>query len=187
MISPILVSALLTLYAPKLPKSVGAGIATVESLGDAWAINDNTVRYSYHPRSYAEAVTLAHDLTGRGHVLDLGLMQIDTVHLGKPGITIERMLRPGPNLEASQRIFLGDILAAGNDVRAALSMYNSGSRTASLVYADKVLAASSSPYGSAIMGNHPLILHEPHREPVIVVQRGSAIGATDDAFKGTAW
>jgi type IV secretion system protein VirB1 len=184
MIAPLLVSALLNTYAPQMPKSVAAGIVSVESSGDAWALNDDTARRSYRPRTYAEAVALAHSLIDAGHSVDLGLAQCNSQHIGEPGVTVEAMLHPGPNLVASQRIFLRDLTASNGDLRAALSRYNSGSPTASLAYADKVLAASSSSYGSAIVAGGILFQVAHVAE---VARRASPIGTTADPFRGAAW
>jgi type IV secretion system protein VirB1 len=185
MIAPMLVSALLNTYAPRFPKPVAAGICQIESGGDSWGIYDNTAGRSYRPKSYADAVATANALLLQRHVIDMGVMGIDSVHLSEPGVTVEAMFHPGPNLVASQRIFLADLTAAHGDVRAALSLYNSGSPTASLAYADKVLtAASSSSYGLAIVagGQFAQVSH-----PVEVVRRASPIGVTFDAFRGTPW
>jgi type IV secretion system protein VirB1 len=186
MIAPMLVSALLNAYAPRFPKPVAAGIVSVESSGDAWAENDDTAGRSYHPRTYAQAVALAHSLVGAGHSVDLGLAQCNSQHIGEPGVTVEAMLRPGPNLVASQRIFLADLTAARGDVRAALSLYNSGSPTASLAYADKVLAASSSSYGSAIVAGGP-VRATATQVAAQIVRRASPIGTTSDPFRGETW
>lgn len=184
MIAPMLISALLNQYAPQIPRSVAAGICSVESGGDAWALDDDTTHQSYRPRTYAGAIALAHTLISRGHSVDLGLMQVNSVHLGQSGVTIETMLDPASNLRASQTIFTEDLATARGNLRAALSLYNSGSPTYSLGYADKVLAATSSPYGSAILEGVPGVLHE----PTLVERHMTAFGSSVDVtFRGRAW
>jgi hypothetical protein len=150
MVSAVLLSALLERCAPAMDKRVAAAIVEVESHGDSWAIDDDTERRSYHPRSYAEAVSLAHELRAQTHTFDLGLGQVNSVHIGEPAVTVETMLRPCANLAAAQRIFGEDFAAAGS-IRAALVAYN-GAGATSQRYADLVLGALHSPFVAAVTG-----------------------------------
>ncbi len=149
MISAPVLAALLERCAPRMDRTVAASIVAVESLGDAWAIDDDSARRSYHPRTYAEAVTIAHELLEQGHTIDLGLAQVDSMHLGAPGVSVEAMLRPCPNLRAGEAIYARAFAASG-DVRIALAAYN-GAGATSQAYADRVLEARSSPFVIAVL------------------------------------
>jgi hypothetical protein len=176
MISAAILGALLERCAPTMDKRVAAAIVEVESYGDSWAIDDDSARRSYHPRSYAEAVSLAHDLAGERHVFDLGLGQVNSVHLGEPGLSIETMLRPCSNLAAAQRIFSEALVATG-DLRAALVRYN-GSGSTSPRYADLVLGAMRSPFVAAVtVSPNVSAVSVRVAQPVEIIRRvGSSFG-----------
>ncbi len=176
MISAAILGALLERCAPTMDKRVAAAIVEVESYGDSWAIDDDSARRSYHPRSYVEAVAQARELGAEGHVFDLGLGQVNSTHLGEPGTSIETMLRPCSNLAAAQRIFSEALVATG-DVRAALVRYN-GSGSTSPRYADLVLGAIRSPFVAAVTGssNVPAVSVR-FVAPVEIIRRvGSSFG-----------
>jgi type IV secretion system protein VirB1 len=149
MISAPVLAVLLERCAPRMDRTVAASIVAVESLGDAWAIDDDSTRRSYHPPTYAQAVTLAHELLEEGHSIDLGLAQVNSVHLGAPGISVEAMLRPCANLRAGEAIY-APAFAASGDVRIALAAYN-GAGATSQAYADRVLEARSSPFVADVL------------------------------------
>ena len=198
MISAVLLSALLERCAPAMDKRVAAAIVEVESYGDSWAIDDDTARRSYHPRTYAQAVSLAHELRAAAHTFDVGLGQVNSVHFGEPGVSLETMLRPCANLAAAQRIFGEDFAAAGS-VRAALVAYN-GAGTTSQRYADLVLGSLHSPFVAAVTGGgspavtfaatpFAVLSREPlHPEaPKRGIRRvGSSFGGDDYGHEGAA-
>jgi type IV secretion system protein VirB1 len=168
LISPAIVSALISACAPQVSPQIAAGIVRVESYSDPWALGDNTDKRSYAPKSYGVAVALAHRLVAEGHSVDMGIAQINSVHLGQPGVTIESMLHPCPNLRASQRILNGDLAQSSGNIVGALSRYNSGSPTRSIGYAHKVLSVT---------------------QEVVAPKLLSAIGGTlsTAAYRGIAW
>ncbi len=164
MISAPVLAALLARCAPRIDRTVAASIVAVESLGDAWAIDDDSARRSYHPPTYAQAVKLAHELLEQGHTIDLGLAQVNSLHLGAPGVSVEAMLRPCPNLRAGEAIY-ARALAVSGDVRAALVAYN-GAGATSQAYADRVLEARSSPFVLAVLAGGSA----PRHAPVVLAQ-----------------
>lgn len=149
MISPVLIAALLNTCAPRMDTRTAAAIVERESYGNSWAVYDDTSRRSYAPTSYRDAVDLAHILLEQGHDLDLGLGQVNSVHLGQPGVSVETMLHPCPNLREAQAVYNAAFAASG-DERRALIAYN-GSGATSAGYADAVIAAKSSAFVAAVL------------------------------------
>jgi hypothetical protein len=149
MISPALIAALLQTYAPAIPTRTAAAIISHESSGSSWAIGDNTAHRSHEPHSFREAVTLAHDLITRGHNIDIGLGQVNSVHIGQHGVTVEAMLHPGSNLVEAQAVYVGALALTHNE-RLAIAAYN-GSGPAAERYADAVIAAEHSPFVEAVV------------------------------------
>jgi type IV secretion system protein VirB1 len=168
MISAPVLAVLLERCAPRMDRTVAASIVAVESLGDAWAIHDDLTRRSYHPPTYSRAVTLAHELLEQGHSIDLGLAQVNSVHLGAPGVSVEAMLRPCANLRAGAAIY-ARALAVSGDVRGALVAYN-GAGATSQAYADRVLEARSSPFVADVLAGG-----SPSRRASIVLARSRPI------------
>jgi type IV secretion system protein VirB1 len=151
MISPFLIAALLETCAPRMDTRTVAAIVERESYGNSWAVYDDTSRRSYAPASYQGALDLAHALLAKRHNLDLGLGQVNSVHLSQPGVSVETMLRPCPNLREAQTVY-NAAFAASNDERRALIAYN-GSGATSLAYADAVIAAKTSPFVDAVLSS----------------------------------
>jgi type IV secretion system protein VirB1 len=131
--------------APGVSAETLAAVARTESGFDALAVGDNTARHSYHPASQQEAIDLAQRLMDEGHNLDLGMMQINSGNFGWLGLTVETAFDPCQSLRA------------GATVLAQLSRYNSGSPTASLAYAVRVISAEK--------GGTPTL---PHSTPTAV-------------------
>lgn len=73
----------------------------------------------------------------RNGTRDFGLMQINSIHIGKPGfpVTVEEALQPCPNLRAGVRI-----LAAAD--RAASCRYNTGRLSCQNGYPERIQAAA---------------------------------------------
>lgn len=126
----------------------------VESRGHVFAINDNTARQSYRPKTIDEAVRLASALIEKDHSLDLGLVQINSNNLGLVRMSVREVFDPCRNLYASQTILLDNYqraLAQGHAwgqpaLQAALSAYNTGSMSRGSVYVRRVLDAAGSSF-----------------------------------------
>lgn len=175
MISPALIAGLLNMYAPKFPMRTAAAIIRQESMGNSWAILDDTTMRSYAPTSYRSAVGLAHALLAQGHNLDLGIAQVNSVHLSR-SVSVESMLRPGPNLAEAQAVYLG-ALSRTHDERRAIMAYN-GSGPAAVRYAAAVIAAEHSPFVEEVVRS-PLLAISPVLPTSAPVKRVSTMFATD--------
>lgn len=140
--------------APLIHFETLSAVVDVESGANTWAIHDNTTKTSYSPISKEAAIQLAKALHAKKHSLDLGLSQINTLHLRRLSISIEDLFDGCKNLKASQSVLNGAYqraLAAGFPygqpaLQAALSAYNTGSFYAGRAYVAKVLRAAKSPY-----------------------------------------
>jgi type IV secretion system protein VirB1 len=142
---------------PSVDPSLTKAIIEVESGGNPFAIGDNTDRRSYFPGSRSEAVQLAGHLLSKGHNIDMGLMQINSCHLGGKGPSLEVLFDPCGNVN------FGTILLAENfrnysgnpDKRQvlfkALSAYNTGSAWRGPSYINRILKAVKAPYRVAVV------------------------------------
>jgi type IV secretion system protein VirB1 len=142
-------AALIRHCAPAVAPSTMAAIVQVESGGDPLAIGDNTTRRSYYPRDRATAELLARRLLDAGHLLDLGIAQIDSMNFAGFGVTAHTIFDPCTNLSVGARILGGDYDFArrryGNGqiaLRHAIGMYNTGRLDAGARYVSRVLAAA---------------------------------------------
>lgn len=154
-------SNLLSKCAPNVhPVTMGA-VVRHESGGNPFAILDNgdwnlprseRVLRSLRPQSLAEAVALAKELIAAGHVVDMGLGQINNRNLKRLGLTVEQIFDPCTNLQAAQTILSNNYANAvkrygpgDQALQAALSAYNTGNFTDGFTngYVRKVLQASS--------------------------------------------
>lgn len=154
-------SDLLSKCAPNVhPVTMGA-LVRHESGGNPYAILDNgdwslprseRVLRSFRPQSLAEAVTVAKELIAAGHVIDMGLGQVNNRNLKRLGLTVEQIFDPCTNLQASQTILSNNYSTAvkrygpgDQALYAALSAYNTGNFTDGFAngYVRKVLQASS--------------------------------------------
>jgi type IV secretion system protein VirB1 len=79
-------------------------IIEVESAGNPLAIHDNISRSSFRPSTKEEAVRIASDLIRRGHSVDMGLMQINSQHLRKKDLDLERLFEPCLNIKTGTKI-----------------------------------------------------------------------------------
>jgi type IV secretion system protein VirB1 len=128
----VIAAALLACMPNIAPATLEAVIA-VESRGDPLAIFDNTTRRSWHPLDQAEAIALARRLVAAGHVVDLGLMQVDSGNLPALGLSIAQAFDPCTNIRAGGEILTRDyayavgLLGSGQAaLKIALSLYNTG-------------------------------------------------------------
>jgi type IV secretion system protein VirB1 len=145
--------SLATLCGPRVHPQMTLRVIAVESRGNAFAIHDNTTAQQYAPRSLQEAVALSKRLIEAGHRLDLGLMQINYEAWLRPtGFAIERALDPCTNITLGTTILSADYTQAlsrsttpNEALLRSLSLYNSGSESRSLSYAQVVLTGGRSP------------------------------------------
>jgi type IV secretion system protein VirB1 len=142
-------AALLTHCAPTVSPSTMTAIVQVESGGNPLAIGDNTTRRSYYPRNRSSAEALAGQLLEQGHLLDIGIAQIDSMNLAGFGVNVHTIFDPCVNLSVGARILSGDYAVAhqryGDSqiaLRHAIGMYNTGRLNAGESYIRSVLAAA---------------------------------------------
>jgi len=154
-------SDLMSKCAPNIhPVTMGA-LVRHESGGNPYAILDNgdwslprseRVLRTYRPQNMAEAISVAKELIAAGHVVDMGLGQINNRNLKGLGLTIDQIFDPCTNLQASQTILTNNYSSASKRygtgdqaLYAALSAYNTGNFTDGFAngYVRKVLQASS--------------------------------------------
>ena len=147
-----LITTFCTQRGPSVDPSLTQAIIKVESGGNPYAIGDNTARRSYFPVSKSDAVQLAGYLLSQGHNLDMGLMQINSCHLGEKGLSLDVLFDPCANVNFGTgllaeyfRIYSGD-----PDITQvlfkALSAYNTGSAWMGPDYINRILAAVNAPY-----------------------------------------
>lgn len=145
------------------PITLGS-IVAAESGGNPLAILDNghkdlprsqRVLTSYRPQSREEAVQIANNLIGAGHIVDMGLGQINNRNLPRLGISVEEIFDPCRNVFAAQTILRGSYLEAagkhghGQDaLYAAISAYNTGNFRGGFSngYVARVIQASKRPF-----------------------------------------
>ncbi|MGC2634203.1 MAG: lytic transglycosylase domain-containing protein [Candidatus Cybelea sp.] len=142
-------AALIRHCAPAVAPSTMAAIVQVESGGDPFAIGDNTARRSYYPRDRATAERLARRLLSAGHLLDVGIAQIDSMNFAGFGVTAHSIFDPCTNLNVGARILSGDYTFAAQRygdgqvaLRHAIGMYNTGRLNGGARYIARVVAAA---------------------------------------------
>lgn len=122
--------------APFVAPATLAAVARVESAGKPLAINVNKGPRVPTPANAADAARTARYWIGRGHSVDLGLMQVNSRNLGRLGVTVEQMFDPCLNIRAGATILAENYATAANRrghgqnaLMDALSAYNTGSFT----------------------------------------------------------
>lgn len=158
MILPLAVVAQLAgSCAPKAAPGTLAAVAASESGFDPFAVYDNSTAQSWRPRSRAEAIDLAGALIGAGHVVDLGLMQINSNNLARLRLTVSAAFDPCASLNAGAQVLTEDYSPAQPReglvthavqqaaLRVALSRYNTGLPEAGFRngYVRRVIAAAA--------------------------------------------
>ena len=115
--------------------AVMSAIKNVESGGRPYAILDNATGKSYFLRDEAAAVAKAKDLLALGHNIDMGLMQINSIHLKRAGVNVDNIFTLGIQDTLSRTIFdefytLSKIRNGDNDLALwrAVGAYNMGTR-----------------------------------------------------------
>jgi type IV secretion system protein VirB1 len=128
------VIALAASCAPNVAAKDLAALARTESAFDPLALHDNTDHTSYHPTDKTEAVAIARRLLDKGHSVDIGMMQVNSVNFSWLALSLEDALDACPSLRA------------GAEVLTAYSRYNTGSPTRGFAngYVARVVSASQS-------------------------------------------
>jgi len=145
-------AALMAHCAPAVAPSTMTAIVQVESGGNPLAIGDNTAGRSYYPRDRATAERLARRLLDAGHLLDLGIAQIDSMNFAGFGVTAHTIFDPCINLSIGAKILSDDYVFAARRyrdaqvaLRHAIGMYNTGRLNAGARYIARVVAAAAIP------------------------------------------
>lgn len=126
--------------APAVHPATLAAVVRQESRFDPLAIGVNgSPAVRVRASTLDEAVRTAEKLIAAGRSIDIGLGQINSANLQWLGITIREAFDPCTNLEAAARILAENYLRYRDDfstdqaaLDAALSAYNTGSRTGGL-------------------------------------------------------
>jgi type IV secretion system protein VirB1 len=145
----IALAGLMARCAPNVAPSTMAAIVQVESGGDPLAIGDNTTRRSYYPRDRATGEALARRLLNAGHLLDLGIAQIDSMNFARLRVNVHTAFDPCTNLRASSVLLSADYAFAEQRygsgqvaLHHAVGMYNTGRLDGGASYVRQVLAAA---------------------------------------------
>jgi hypothetical protein len=80
-------------------------IRHVESNGNPYVIRDNSGNRAYFPQTLTEAVSKAKELLALHHNIDLGLYQINSIHLTRPGVSIDNIFDTGVQASLASQIF----------------------------------------------------------------------------------
>lgn len=159
-LSTTVLAALLNSCAPNVAPATMTAIIQVESERDPYRIGINSggslVR---QPGNAADAIATARSLLRKGANFDAGLMQINSANFARLGVTPETVFDPCTNLRAGARLLADNygrarVSGHADPLRAALSEYNTGSRSRGLLngYVRRVFAAAN---GGAV--TRPLI------------------------------
>lgn len=117
---------LIATCAPMVAPTTMKAIVLEESRGHPYAIHDGRAHRAIFPATREEAITTARRLLAEGTRIDAGLAQINSQNWGRLGLTPETVFDPCSNLQAGERIVLGDYVTAPYTVDAAISRYNTG-------------------------------------------------------------
>ena len=80
---------------------------------------------------------------------DIGMCQINKIHLDRFDLDNEDLLDEDTNIEIAAKIYKWNVKACNGDIRCALSMYNTGYKNSTIgkVYASKVLRKRKEMFG----------------------------------------
>lgn len=181
-------AGLLQSCAPNVAPATMVAIIRVESEGDPHRIGVNSgASLRAQPTNRADAVATARSLLRRGASFDAGLMQINSANFARLGLTPENVFDPCTNLRAGAAVLADNYSRArdaghANPLQAAVSEYNTGSRTRGLSngYVHRVYAAAG-------QANNPLPLPRAARASVSysnAVTPGFVGGLLRSAFGG---
>jgi len=128
-------------------------VAVVESGVQPWAIG--TPHGAIYPRTRGEAERMLLRALHTETSVDIGLLQINSQWLPRLHLAPEWLLDPCVNVRVGAAILAANFVAASRPGRshlhalvAALSAYHSGSETAAVDYAARVLAVPASSHSS---------------------------------------
>jgi type IV secretion system protein VirB1 len=137
-------SGLLVECSPKVHSETLGAIVRTESNGHVYAVSDDGPRdlpwaqRKYMLRSFRlgtaqEAAELARSLISQGHLVGMGLTQVNSQHLPKLGVSIEQLFDPCTNLMVGGQILsllyeqaLRRFKDEQTALRAAISAFNTG-------------------------------------------------------------
>lgn len=144
-------------------RHVVAAIISTESSANPWAINVNVVDgrpapVFATPQSRDSAAHTAQALVDAGYSVDMGLMQVNSQHLERFGLSADALYDPCTNIKIGTTIYREFYLAAAQvpqfgsprrRLEATLSAYNTGSFWAGFKngYVARVMAALRAHYG----------------------------------------
>lgn len=135
MLAEALLTALISTCAHDVGYSTMRALVQVESGGNPWIINSNTLKRSFRFDSQAAAESAASNMLRAGHNIDMGLGQVNSRNMQGLGLTVNRAFEPCSNLQASASILKSSYFAAkalhgakgeAMVLRHALSRYNTG-------------------------------------------------------------
>ncbi|WP_312284011.1 transglycosylase SLT domain-containing protein [Candidatus Igneacidithiobacillus taiwanensis] len=117
------------------PPIMLVAISNVESGRDPWVINDNTLlrehlAHDFYMHNAQQSIAKATQLLGEGHNIDMGIMQVNSSHLGR--FTVDQLFDPCDNIGAGSWVFhsawqdTSGITPATLRAVHALSIYNAG-------------------------------------------------------------
>lgn len=141
-------------------------IIKVESNYNELAINDNSTGISHRPKSKEEAIELTKYFYSVGHSLDVGLMQINSLHFNESGIDYTMLFDPCYNISIGTNIlksfYKDHSLNNPTDppeitLLKALSSYNTGRPHKGKKYVNKILKAAGSSSKISIIEEKPYI------------------------------
>ncbi|APA90303.2 lytic transglycosylase domain-containing protein (plasmid) [Paraburkholderia sprentiae WSM5005] len=137
-------TAMMQRCAPNVHPTTLSAIVKTESSGRMYVLLDNgpanlpfsvrkTMLRTIYPESATEAASIARDLISRGHLVDMGLTQLNNRNLAGLGLSVEQALDPCTNLWAGSTILSNFYANASKQYRdqqsallAAISAYNTG-------------------------------------------------------------
>lgn len=143
-----ILATLLQTCAPKVAPATMRAIIRVESEGDPYKIGVNSgSSLRRQPTNVADAIATARSLSARGANYDAGLMQINSKNFDRLGLTPETVFDPCTNLRAGAVVLADNYVRARDDghsspLNAALSEYNTGSRSKGARYVRRIYAAA---------------------------------------------
>jgi type IV secretion system protein VirB1 len=150
MIIPVALAVALRTCAPAAAPDTMAAIVAVESAGWPYAVNDNTARHSYRPRTRTEALRIAESAIRAHHSVDVGIAQVNSGNFAAFHVDAAAMLEPCANLRVGSAILANAYHAAvvrfpdrSQALAHALMAYNSGSIYAGAPYVRAVIAAAT--------------------------------------------
>ena len=119
--------------APGVSSATLESVARTESSLNPWILHDNATGQTYSPETLSDAAATLNQWIARGHSIDIGLMQINSVNLGALRTTATTALDPCVSLADGAAIL--QAAYGGGDTPAeqkvallmALSRYNTGS------------------------------------------------------------